>query len=284
MNRREAFIRWVAETFDANAFYTVEEETLKLIERDWESWEEALFQWDILTGDESGEELYKKLKSLSPDEAHHIGDSLKEAYTERFNEELWYEVGWDDLEEAKRWYIAGWDDPEESLRWNVAGWDKPKEALKWYENGWDDLEEAKRWHEAGWKNPETALEWYDARWSMEDSWDDPKEALSWHKAGWEDPSDALGWRINGWKDPEEALRWYKAGGLIPGEALEWYEAGWKWDPEIAGELNSLLETAIEKGEVNYKVMDKAVEFMEKFAGKIASPVKRERQRKRGLSP
>ena len=25
-----------------------------------------------------------------------------------FNEELWYEVGWDNLEEAKRWYEAGW--------------------------------------------------------------------------------------------------------------------------------------------------------------------------------
>ena len=136
--------------------------------------------------------------------------------------------------------------------WESAGWDDLEEAERWHDAGWEDPVEAYRWYEAGWEDPETALEWNDARWSMEDFWEDPREAL----------------------------RWYKAGGLTPEEALEWHEAGWKWDPEIAGKLNSLLETAIERGEVNYKVIDKAVELMQE----IAPAVKRERQRRRGLSP
>lgn len=76
MDRKEAFIRWVAETYNANAWFTVGEETLSLVERDWESWEEALFQWGILQSEESGEELYEKLKSLSPSEANEIGEAL----------------------------------------------------------------------------------------------------------------------------------------------------------------------------------------------------------------
>ena len=81
MDRKEAFMRWVAETFgDPNGWYTVGEGTLKEIKRDWEEWEGALMAWGILDGDEEGEELYQKLKSLPPEKIRHIGEALYREY------------------------------------------------------------------------------------------------------------------------------------------------------------------------------------------------------------
>ena len=77
MERREAFLKWVRETFGSNAFFTPLPSTLQKVEEEWEEWEDALIVWGALSGEEGYEEALAKLRSLSPEEVFHIGEGLK---------------------------------------------------------------------------------------------------------------------------------------------------------------------------------------------------------------
>ena len=184
-----------------------------------------------------------------------------------FNEELWYEVGWDDLEEAKRWYEAGWgrqlteEEYKELIEYDeylpeekkdewlvdevidaylfccVVGWDNPREAYKWYLFGIYSPQDALGLYKAGWDMFE-ATDWlkshYERSSKVGKTWlDNPAEARAWKEAGWESAEGAYEWYKVGWRDPIEAIKWSESGVWdIPQFAYEWYSAGWR-DPEEA---------------------------------------------------
>ena len=169
---------------------------------------------------------------------------------DEFREDMWREMGWDDLEEAKRWHEAGWgrqlteEEYKELLNYDeylreakeeglmdeiidaylyryVVGWEDPEEAYRWYLLNLFSPQEALKLSRAGW-SAEEARSWFWARpWKgggISDTWpgehwlENPEEAYKWYKAGWETAEGAYEFYKAGWRDPEEALKWKEHSG------------------------------------------------------------------------
>ena len=77
MRKKEIFLKWLEQVFNVNSWYSISQEVLSYISRNWDDWEYLLYAWGLDDDELTPEEFRNRLENLEKNMIIHIGEKLQ---------------------------------------------------------------------------------------------------------------------------------------------------------------------------------------------------------------